>query len=93
MEGFAHFLNEPGPWLMIDDSDRLLDTVKLIGHAVLCTIKVVEQQGLLRADSPLRDIPLVFGLYYNVSFPLPQIIPRRISADVGSFTCYGLADK
>jgi len=71
IEAFAHFLPGDGPWLMIDDCQRLLDTLALVGGGVMCTLEVLEEHGLLRPQSPIRDLALVLGLLYRLDSAWP----------------------
>ena len=67
VEAFAHFLPGDTPqWFWIDDGEQLEDTLRMIGIAVICTLKVLDKHDLLKANSTILDIPLVFGLFYNV---------------------------
>ena len=47
------------PWFMSDISDDILDTLRMIGGAYLCTLKALKKNGLLKKDSPIRNIALV----------------------------------
>ncbi|KIX09103.1 uncharacterized protein Z518_00181 [Rhinocladiella mackenziei CBS 650.93] len=69
IEGFAWLLLDQEFWLYIYDSDRAFATVKLIGRAVFYTLNVFEKRGLLRPDSPVKNIGLVLAiLRYNLRF-------------------------
>lgn len=47
---------------MSDISDDIRSTLRLIGYAVLATMKVLDSKDLLRPDSPIKDFSLVIGL-------------------------------
>ncbi|KIW27475.1 uncharacterized protein PV07_07209 [Cladophialophora immunda] len=65
IEGFAWVLNEPEYWFHCDDPDTVLATLQLIGGAVFTTLNTLEKNGLLRSDSPVKNIALVLGVLYN----------------------------
>ena len=57
---------------MSDDSQRILDTLQLIGHAILATLEILESKGLLKPDSYVKDISLVLGLLVEVVMVWPS---------------------
>ncbi|KIX96764.1 uncharacterized protein Z520_07484 [Fonsecaea multimorphosa CBS 102226] len=65
IEGFAWTLYDPSCWFNIDDSDGLLATLQLIGGAVFTTLNTFEKNGLLRPNSPVKNIALVLGVLYD----------------------------
>ena len=50
-----------GPWFMSDCSSEILYTLKMIGAAVICTLKTLEKQSTLTAASDIKNIALVLG--------------------------------
>lgn len=46
---------------MADDSEGILDTVKMIGGAVMVSLDQLEKQGLLKEDSAIPNIAFVLG--------------------------------
>ena len=50
-----------GPWFMSDCSHEILYTLKMIGGAVICTLRALEEQSMLQADSDIKNIALVLG--------------------------------
>ena len=46
---------------MSDDSDQILHTLKMVGGAVLCTLNLMKSKGLLKPDSPVRNIAMVLA--------------------------------
>ena len=60
--GFAHVLPGPGDWYMCDDSQQIVETMKLIGYAILATGDVLKSHGLVNANSKIKDLPLVLAM-------------------------------
>jgi hypothetical protein len=56
---------------MSDDSERIRHTLQLVGYAVLATLDVLQANDLLKADSPLKDLPLVLGRLVDVVMEWP----------------------
>lgn len=46
---------------MSDDSEGILDTVKMIGGAVMVSLDQLEKRDLLKEYSPIRNIAFVLG--------------------------------
>ena len=65
IEGFAWILYDPELWFNIDNPDTVLATLQLIGGAVFTTLNTLEKSGLLRPDTPVKNIALVLGVLYN----------------------------
>ncbi|EXJ72456.1 uncharacterized protein A1O5_04960 [Cladophialophora psammophila CBS 110553] len=65
IEGFAWALNYQGFWFNIDYPDMVLATLKLIGGAVFTTLNILDKNGLLRPDTPVKNIALVLGVLYD----------------------------
>jgi hypothetical protein len=51
----------------MDDPDRLTDTFRLLGTAVFSVLTLLEQNNLLRPDSPVKNIALVLGCFRNAA--------------------------
>lgn len=56
---------------MSDDSIRIKDSLRLVGHATLATLEVLESRGLLAPGSVVRDIALVLGRLIEVIMAWP----------------------
>jgi hypothetical protein len=50
-----------GEWYMNDDGEQLQETVKLIGCALISTLKMLKDKGMLKPDSPVKNIALAVG--------------------------------
>ncbi|KAK7941337.1 uncharacterized protein PG986_013724 [Apiospora aurea] len=61
----AHWLmtTELGPWIGCDDGDRVNKTIKAIGTMFLTALNELDKAGLLKADSPIKDLGLVMAVY------------------------------
>ncbi|RMZ73352.1 SAP domain-containing isoform 2 [Pyrenophora seminiperda CCB06] len=64
LSAFAHWTQsqELGPWFMMADSQRLEDTVAMIGIAILATLNALDRAKLLMEHSPVKDLGLVLAL-------------------------------
>ncbi|KAI1078066.1 hypothetical protein F5B20DRAFT_582593 [Whalleya microplaca] len=63
--GTTHWLldEELGPWMMMDDGERLETTVELIGQALVTVLNELDQAQMLKADSDIKDLGLVIACY------------------------------
>lgn len=64
LSAFAHWTADRNlvPWTMIDDSLRWNDTVAMIGYATIATLNALDRAGLLRKDSPIKDLGFVLSI-------------------------------
>lgn len=64
LSAFAHWAADCDltHWMMIDDSPRWSDTVAMIGYATIATLNALDRTGLLRKDSPIKDLGFVLAL-------------------------------
>jgi hypothetical protein len=67
IEGLAWHLchGEFTAWYMIDDSQRVADTMHVIGYALLVALNHLERDGLLKPGSPVKNLPLVLSLFFH----------------------------
>ncbi|EXJ93136.1 hypothetical protein A1O3_01693 [Capronia epimyces CBS 606.96] len=61
IEGFAFDLPDE-MYFHIDDPDHVLATLKLVGGAVFCTLRILKERSLLRPNSSVKNIALVLAL-------------------------------
>jgi hypothetical protein len=62
IEALAYFLPEEyDPWFASDDADGILDTIKMIGGAVMVALRQLQDEGLLAKNSAIPNIGLVIG--------------------------------
>ncbi|KFY67676.1 hypothetical protein V496_01462 [Pseudogymnoascus sp. VKM F-4515 (FW-2607)] len=50
-------------WNMIDDGNRVYETLQIVGLTVLSTLNMLEQANLLENDSIILNIPLILSLF------------------------------
>jgi hypothetical protein len=64
LSAFAHWTahRDFTYWRLIDDSSRWSDTVAMIGYATIATLNALDRAGLLRKDSPIKDLGFVLAL-------------------------------
>lgn len=48
---------------VIDDGERVYETLQIVGHTVLSTLNILEQADLLKNDSVIPNIPLILSLF------------------------------
>ncbi|KAK8083830.1 hypothetical protein PG996_002611 [Apiospora saccharicola] len=65
----VHWLTtkELGPWLSCEDGERIGETIKGIGDMLLTMLNELDRAGELKADSRLKDLPLVMAWYLEWS--------------------------
>jgi hypothetical protein len=68
----------PGWWGLHDDGPLWMSTVGLIGIATLTTLDALERAGLLRKDSPVKDIQLILALLGDFFYPLGYNITEEV---------------
>ncbi|ORY60957.1 uncharacterized protein BCR38DRAFT_412060 [Pseudomassariella vexata] len=56
------YLEEPGPWMAIDDGDRMNATVGLIGKAFVSALNDLDRSGMLKSDSATKVRGLVMSV-------------------------------
>ncbi|KAH9875132.1 hypothetical protein J1614_004622, partial [Plenodomus biglobosus] len=61
----ALYMNEDGP--------TTCDLIGLVGCALITTLAVVEDEGELKRDSKLLDLPLVIGEFLEFAYELPAM--------------------
>ncbi|KFZ04625.1 hypothetical protein V501_09120 [Pseudogymnoascus sp. VKM F-4519 (FW-2642)] len=50
-------------WNMIDDGERVCETLQIVGLTVLSTLNNLEQADLFKNDSVIPNIPLILSLF------------------------------
>jgi hypothetical protein len=53
--------------MMVDDGEHVFQLVRLMGHAFLTALHVIDRAGKLTRDSEFRDLGLVMTLYLKWS--------------------------
>jgi hypothetical protein len=53
-------------WFHSDISEDILDTLMMVGGAVMCTLKLMKAKGLLKPDSPIQDIALILAKLHGL---------------------------
>lgn len=51
--------------LVLDDGERVSNTLCGMGMAILATLNVLEQHSLLKPESPIPNIPLMLSLVFH----------------------------
>ncbi|KAK8050732.1 hypothetical protein PG994_012462 [Apiospora phragmitis] len=71
----AHWLMvvQLGPWMGCDDAERISETWGAIGTMFLTALNELDRAGLLKADSPIKDLPLVMAIYLKWSADLDEM--------------------
>lgn len=66
IETFAWILvGDVFEWFNIDDPDRVLAILKLVGGATFCTLDLLDKQSLVKPDSPVMNLALILGLLFQ----------------------------
>lgn len=55
-----------GTWFLGDNGDEILETLQILGGAVICTLDVLEKHDLLKPNSAIRNIALVLGMLRQI---------------------------
>ncbi|KAK7923468.1 hypothetical protein PG985_007539 [Apiospora marii] len=71
----VHWLTteELGPWMGYDDAERIGETIQGIGDMLLTMLNELDRAGELKADSRLKDLPLVMAWYLEWSKDLDDM--------------------
>ena len=48
-------------WFNNEDGEGVLETLRILGGAVICALRVLEEQDMLKPDSDIKNIALVLG--------------------------------
>jgi hypothetical protein len=61
LEALGTVVPQLGEWYMNDDGEQLQETVKLIGCALINTLKTLKDKGMLNPESPVKNLALAVG--------------------------------
>ncbi|KAK8140164.1 hypothetical protein PG984_000230 [Apiospora sp. TS-2023a] len=106
----VHWLTteELGPWMGCDDGERIGERIKGIGDMLLTMLNELDRAGELKAESRLKDLPLVMAWYLEWSKDLdgmgfdddqldwcPQVVAyaKKGGIDLATSGLFGAGDR
>jgi hypothetical protein len=72
IEALAYFFPDScDPWFMCDNGDGVLETLEMIGGAVMVTLKQLEEEEILKENSKIPNVGLVIAMFQNLKGSWP----------------------
>lgn len=97
LEGLALLISTEHQWYGVDDSETVLENLRMIGVAAFATLKVLKANNLLGPNSPVKNIALVLGVLRDEleAWPAQQEEPELAWGDyiVEEAQAHGIAFK